>query len=644
LNSGDITLDIGADVISSGEGGRGMLLQSEGQNSSGKIAVTVRAGATVSTEADGYETIGFMDGEGNTLLNNGAVIKPEFDDALTGYVVRAENGSLGITNHGLLSGSILLGEEDSDGITKLLNTLDNLGTLGLGREVNLGSAGILTNASMMSAGGPGKIATSAVTGKIVQTATGTLGLDVNFGYQPDVGFSNDRIDVISGDVALAGMVAPNAMAGSVRGSGSSGNFAFLSAYDNFTYSDLDVRDSATVDYELFDVGGEFGANFLGLTWSINYTPDGASLTTNQLAFATYLNQHLIAERQLEIANPDGPDDLSWLDADLAAILNAPTDADLAALYQAYMTDAYFGPNYSAYLSSLSQTASMSSCPSSEAGALMSFDRQGSCLWLKGLAHHMERSSGSSMDFDETAAGLALGGQAELAPGLFGGLGFFYEDVDFSGQALNTADGYRAHLNAILKKELGRWTLSAKLGGGLSDFDHSRLAANGTSITSADQQVWMASAHFRAAYEQPIGQAYLRPSLGLMFDHFWNEEIDETGSPAAAHVDAYEQTITTLNPMLEIGRDFELDAMSGRIFASAGVLWIVDGNEFSHAVTFPGSNSTLSVTDELEPLLFDFNAGVNLGINDNASLKLSGTFRSGDDITSYGGSAKFSLNF
>jgi hypothetical protein len=533
-----------------------------------------------------------------------------------------------------------LGEESTKG-NKLHNTLENSGTLELGREVNLGSAGTLTNAGFMSAGGSGKIVTSAVTGTLVQAANGKLGVDVNFGARADfTDFESDLIDVSKGDVTLAGLVAPNAMVGSVQPSGSTGNFVFLRAYDgNIQASDLSVQNSATVDYALSQ-GRDAAGNVLDLTWTIDYTPASAVPTVNQAAFGAYLDT-LIAERQAEIAN--GSDEMSWLDADLAAILNAPNNAALGALYQSYVTEGYFPTNYSAYFSSLSATETVHSCPSSESGAALRFDRQGSCLWLKGLANRLERSTDSTTDFEETTAGLALGGQTELAPGLFGGLGFFYENVDLNGETI-FADGYRAHLNAILKKELGRWTLSAKLGGGLSGFDHSRLAGDGLSIISAEQQIWMASAHFRAAYEQPIGPAYLRPSLGLMFDHFWNEDIDETGTPAAAHVESYDHTIVTLNPRLEIGRDFELDAMSGRVFASAGALWIVDGNEFSHDVAFSGSSSTLAITDELEPLLFDFNAGVNFQINDNAALKLSGSFRGGDDITSYGGSAKFTLNF
>ena len=66
FKSGDITLDINADVRATGQGGRAILVQSQSQNCctyNGKIAIDIAAGATVSGGNGQSETIAIFDGQ-----------------------------------------------------------------------------------------------------------------------------------------------------------------------------------------------------------------------------------------------------------------------------------------------------------------------------------------------------------------------------------------------------------------------------------------------------------------------------------------------------------------------------------------------------------------------------------------------------
>ena len=82
------------------------------------------------------------------------------------------------------------------------NAFNNMagGVFNAGATVNLGAGNTLTNAGTLSPGGAGVIQTTALTGNLVQSATGRLVTDINI-----AGATSDRINV-SGTANLAGAV------------------------------------------------------------------------------------------------------------------------------------------------------------------------------------------------------------------------------------------------------------------------------------------------------------------------------------------------------------------------------------------------------------------------------------------------------
>jgi uncharacterized protein with beta-barrel porin domain len=114
--------------------------------------------------------------------------------ALSGLAIQSSTGNDTVTNFGAVIGNVSLGAG-----TNAFNNMAG-GLFNSGSTVNLGTGNTLTNAGTLSPGGAGVIQTTALTGNLVQGATGRLLTDVSIG-----GGTADRINV-SGTANLAGAV------------------------------------------------------------------------------------------------------------------------------------------------------------------------------------------------------------------------------------------------------------------------------------------------------------------------------------------------------------------------------------------------------------------------------------------------------
>ena len=133
--------------------------------------------------------------------------------ALSGFAIVGEAfngapvGNNTVNNFGTVTGSVVLDAASLTGNTILgggggANAFNNMagGVFNAGTTVNLGAGNTLTNAGTFSPGGAGVIQTTALSGNLVQTATGRLIADINIS-----GGTSDRINV-SGTGNLAGTV------------------------------------------------------------------------------------------------------------------------------------------------------------------------------------------------------------------------------------------------------------------------------------------------------------------------------------------------------------------------------------------------------------------------------------------------------
>ncbi|SEM24676.1 autotransporter domain-containing protein [Bradyrhizobium sp. OK095] len=259
-SNGAVTVTSTGDVTATGSDASGMSAQSVG----GPIAVTINSG-TVSGGTGSGTGVSFIGGTDNTLVNHGTVT------ALSGLAIAASTGNDAVSNFGTVTGNVDLGTGT--------NVFDNTagGLFNSGATVSLGAGNALTNAGTLSPGGAGTVLTTALTGNLVQTATGRLAIDFNMAG----GGSADRVNV-SGAANLAGTVQLrllNAQAGVYQQT-------IVSAAGGVTNSGLSLQalqESPVLHIELVYPN----ANDVAIRSSINFVTSG--LSGNQTSLANGLN-------------------------------------------------------------------------------------------------------------------------------------------------------------------------------------------------------------------------------------------------------------------------------------------------------------------------------------------------------------------
>jgi uncharacterized protein with beta-barrel porin domain len=183
IGAGAVTVTSTGNITTAGSGSYGISAQS----TAGPIAVIINSG-TVSGGTGLGVGVTLLGGTANTLTNMGTVT------ALSGVAIIGNTGNNTVNNFGTVIGNVTLGTG-----TNAFNNLAS-GVFNAGTTVNLGAGNTLTNAGTFSPGGAGVIQSTALTGNLVQSASGRLLTDINVG-----GGASDRINV-SGTASLAGAV------------------------------------------------------------------------------------------------------------------------------------------------------------------------------------------------------------------------------------------------------------------------------------------------------------------------------------------------------------------------------------------------------------------------------------------------------
>jgi uncharacterized protein with beta-barrel porin domain len=180
--NGPVTVTSTGDITTTGNNAFGIFAESQKP-----IAVTIKSG-TVSGGTGTGAGVDLVGGTNNTLTNFGTLT------ALSGLAIKGDTGNNTVNNSGTVIGNVVLGTG-----TNAFNNMAG-GLFDAGATVNLGAGNVLTNAGTLSPGGVGVIQTTALTGNLVQGATGRLLTDINI-----AGGTSDRIN-LSGTANLAGAV------------------------------------------------------------------------------------------------------------------------------------------------------------------------------------------------------------------------------------------------------------------------------------------------------------------------------------------------------------------------------------------------------------------------------------------------------
>jgi uncharacterized protein with beta-barrel porin domain len=191
---GVVTVTSTGNITAAGDNANGIYAASRSDGSGGgPITVTIKSG-TVSGGSGTGAGVDIVAGSNNTLTNFGTLT------ALSGLAIKGEKsfkGEIGnntVNNFGTVIGNVTLGSG-----TNAFNNLAG-GLFNAGATVDLGAGNTLSNAGTLSPGGAGVIQTTALSGNLVQTATGRLLTDINI-----AGATSDRVN-ISGTANLAGAV------------------------------------------------------------------------------------------------------------------------------------------------------------------------------------------------------------------------------------------------------------------------------------------------------------------------------------------------------------------------------------------------------------------------------------------------------
>ncbi|MEZ5865972.1 MAG: autotransporter outer membrane beta-barrel domain-containing protein [Geminicoccaceae bacterium] len=127
-----------------------------------------------------------------------------------------------------------------------------------------------------------------------------------------------------------------------------------------------------------------------------------------------------------------------------------------------------------------------------------------------------------------------------------------------------------------------------------------------------------------------------------------DNVDENGPPAEAlDVDSQTETFLSLEPALEIARDFALAEgwwLAPR--ASVGFTRFLTGNEPNVQASFaaaPGAGG-ISGKSSLDRTYLDFGLGIDLVGKRGLTFGTSGFARLGDDTETYGVSLDFTYRF
>ncbi len=664
-DSGKITLDIQADVMATGKGGRAILAQSEGFTESGTIDITIAEGATVMTSANGAQTIGIRNGNENTILiEEGGSLLQEGGVKGSGHVIRTDGtAKLSVTNKGTLAGSVLTEASQTPvGPSAAATTpapirIDNFpgATFALGSEVTLGPEGELSNSGVMSAGGIGELAFSTVSGLVLQNPDGSTLVDIDFGR------TNDLITITdSSGGFFQGSVTPNPLGGTPS-SGDSGAFPFLRSDSDLKIGNLTVASTATVDYSLALATNNQGQAEALLGFRVDYSPwDGDAVAQAKVSDAARSRLHVNHDSaaahidDLVVSHDSGSLTASGeaFVEDLTLFLLTMEDVEtLVDTYDRFAPGEIFAPTDAALFSSLRFTDSLMSCPEHGEDGAVTFTRQGSCLWLRSNGGGINRQrTGNSIEYDETLFGFSGGGQSALGDGFFAGLAFSYENSNLSNERFS-GDGSRFQGGVVIKKEVGQTTLSGSFSGGVGNYDLSRGIRTPDGFVTADSSPdtnWIA-VHGRAAHVVDLNEVlYLKPWFDVGVTRQWQGSFQESGAgDFGLDVAGFNTTMVTLNPMLELGGSFELFGAQANAKASAGMLALVAGRDRSTDVSFLGVGAggpTFLVSDQARPVFADLGASLDVAIHDRAVISLSaGSLLSGNQ-QEYGGAGRISIFF
>jgi hypothetical protein len=604
-NAGEVSVNVTGNVTANDTG-----IEARSSASAG-TAGNVRVSITDGTVTGGIRSVAFNSSAANTLT-----ISPTATLSSQGIAISNDFGNTTtIDNFGTVIGNVRLGNG---------NNLFNNHSGGLfqpGPIANLRATGVLTNAGTLAPGGTGiaPIAT-ALTGNLVQTASGTYAVDVTSA-------GADRINV-SGTANLAGSVLPTV----TPLTSARQQFTILSAANGVTDNGISVRDTAALDFELLFPN----ANDMVLSVAANFI--GAAQTPNQRVTAAHLQSALNA----------GGGGLGGLLDHLVSI--ADVNAFAAALDRLH-PEPYLALTQSVLLANLGFTDSLLSCPTAASVDTNAFLAEGQCVWARagGRALDVNRTT-ENLGFADRAFGGSAGVQFAVAPNWFGSVALGYDHSEIKVDNRASARGDLFYIGGGAKYLSGNWQLSGAVAGGHANYSITRSALVSGVDAKANAPLSFISGRIRAAYAFGSDTAYIKPLVDLDATGIRRSKIQESTSntaPIGLNVRGQTDTLFSVAPALEIGGQYVYgDGNLLRPFLRAGVRWFGESN-LKATASFTGSPTEVpdfTVTMPIDRWMGEVSTGVELLRHDRYDARVSYEGRFGERATQHGGNLKLRAKF
>jgi hypothetical protein len=620
---GAVSVTQSGTIAASGEGSIGIYAQSTGYGESTQpISIQINGTVTGGTgdSSSATQTVG---GTSDNTLQVTA-------DALVlagtgGHAIRHEirdtggasaSSALLVDNTGTIAGSISLHAPDGPVLGLIQNHAS--GTLRGATHY----AGHMTNAGTAKVGDKGANGTTRLTGNFTQQQTGTMQVGVDF-----VGALSD-IFSIEGDAALAGYLSvnPGTLAPDVE-------LEVMTIAGTVT-GDVEAAENPAVIYKVRRENNTIKVSATDTRFESAFS----AINGNQRNVGAYMDTLF----------------------DTSSGTYGTLLADLDRLAQGDSTGHAYGRGLSVVSPGSSQAAAAAqtqlaqgrlgqvlSCPQFTGDAAILEEQ--TCTWstLGAAAVDQDGTPG----YDGTVYGMAAGGQFEFQPDWLIGFAAGYENSSYDGDyGLSSVDGDTGFIAAALKRQWGGLLLSGAVSGSYGTFDTTRLidlqSFNG--VARGDMDVATISGRVRAAYTIGSQKAYVRPFVDLDVISTYASGYEERDAGVYnLKMDSESQTAFIATPALEVGTHLELsDSWEARGFVRGGVSissedeWTTSAS-LSEALAGSGTfDSAVQIADVVGRVAagaqFTHTAGFNL------TAEYESAFGSG--YSSHSGALKFSFEF
>jgi hypothetical protein len=608
-----VVLSGGSIVRTSGQGAYGIYVQSRG-NGSNNTSINIGSGSYVESWANSAGGI-FVDGAGtNTIDNSGTIdngtLTNKNTPSVNGIVVASatpvaitnEAGSNFYGNTTLADGSTINGKPSS---TLSATSLD------LG-----GSYSTLINGGALEVGGS-TISSLRINGNVVQQQSGQLMIDSDH-----VAGTSDHV-TITGNATLAGEVVmrPTRLTNST--------LDVMDVHGVLDASQLQASNPYLVNYTL-SAGStptaQGGGESLDVTPHANFAASAAGLSASAQSLANHL--------QANFDSGAGANALGTLFAQLANGVQNHAAYNAALNRLGNETQQAIGN--AGLAASHAFVERMYSCPTFD-GTADTMMHEHDCGWGRVIDNRTSADGSDGLGYNASTYAMQFGGQHGLGDGWFigGSVGYGTTNLDGS-DGVGDVNAHGPQLGIVLKKEIGRWTISGGADAAYGWDDSTRNVTLPGSATQAngDFNTYEAGLHSRLAYTIPMNDWYMKPYLDVHLVHFHTGSYTEQGAGALdLAVSSSSGTTLSASPMFELGGRWAFaNGMVLRPDAAAGAVFH-DRNHWATDAQFVGSAqgvAPFTAVSSAPSALAKVKLDMNLSVSKNTEIKLEygGQFGSG----------------